>query len=213
MDQHTKEYFERKLLGLMTKEDLEKWRQETKSNFRQLREENKNQILEWREELRTEIEQLRKENRMEIGPIQEEIKQGLQKSRIENQSVLDQSNQFLTAALQSVKEEVRSAIGQSKQEVDTSLRLIHEEGISNIIHMGKEMRTDFGELRDTLNGFGEEIKKVAEQVVMLNEKIEESFIEVKDELGSMIKFSFADLEKKLNALEARIKALEKMVFP
>jgi hypothetical protein len=29
----------------------------------------------------------------------------------------------------------------------------------------------------------------------------------------MIKFSHADLEKRLNALEARIKALEKMVFP
>jgi hypothetical protein len=29
----------------------------------------------------------------------------------------------------------------------------------------------------------------------------------------MMKFSFADLEKRMNALEARIKALEKMVFP
>ena len=29
----------------------------------------------------------------------------------------------------------------------------------------------------------------------------------------MIKFSFADLEKKLNALEARVKALEKKVLP
>jgi hypothetical protein len=29
----------------------------------------------------------------------------------------------------------------------------------------------------------------------------------------MMKFSCADLEKKINALEARIKALEKMVFP
>jgi len=54
---------------------------------------------------------------------------------------------------------------------------------------------------------------MAEQVLVLNEKIGEGFIQVKGELGSMIKFSFADLEKKLNALEARIKALEKMVFP
>jgi hypothetical protein len=38
-------------------------------------------------------------------------------------------------------------------------------------------------------------------------------VEVKEELGSMIKFSYADLEKKFSALEARIKALEKMVFP
>jgi chromosome segregation ATPase len=90
---------------------------------------------------------------------------------------------------------------------------MNEEGINNIVHLGKETRTDFDELRNTLNGFREEIKKMAEEVKVLNEKIKEGFIEVKDELGSMIKFSYADLEKKLNALEARIKALEKMVFP
>jgi hypothetical protein len=41
----------------------------------------------------------------------------------------------------------------------------------------------------------------------------EGFIDVKEELGSMMRFSYADLEKRFNALEARIKALEKMVFP
>ena len=40
----------------------------------------------------------------------------------------------------------------------------------------------------------------------------ENFTEVKEELGSMIKFSYADLDKKIAALEARIKALEKMTF-
>ncbi len=53
---------------------------------------------------------------------------------------------------------------------------------------------------------------VAEQVLVLNEKIGEGFIQVKDELGSMIQFSFADLEKKLNALEAIIKPLKKWFF-
>jgi hypothetical protein len=43
--------------------------------------------------------------------------------------------------------------------------------------------------------------------------MKEGFVDVKEELGSRMKFSFADLEKRLNALEARIKALEKMVFP
>jgi hypothetical protein len=37
-------------------------------------------------------------------------------------------------------------------------------------------------------------------------------MEVKDELSSMIKFSFAELERRLNALEARIKVLEKIVL-
>jgi polyhydroxyalkanoate synthesis regulator phasin len=57
------------------------------------------------------------------------------------------------------------------------------------------------------------IQKVTEEVASIKEKMKEGFGEVKEELGSMIKFSYADLEKKINALEARIKALEKMVFP
>jgi hypothetical protein len=36
---------------------------------------------------------------------------------------------------------------------------------------------------------------------------------VKEELGSMIKFSYADLEKRFSTLEARLKALEKLVLP
>jgi len=47
----------------------------------------------------------------------------------------------------------------------------------------------------------------------LNEKIKEGFNEVKEELGSMIKFSYADLEKRFGTLEARLKALEKLVLP
>jgi hypothetical protein len=35
---------------------------------------------------------------------------------------------------------------------------------------------------------------------------------MKEELGAMLKFSFADLEKRIGVLETRIKALEKMVF-
>ena len=76
MDQTTKEYLEKILQGLTTKEDLEKLRQETKSNFRQLREENKNQILEWRQEIKADFEQLRKEGKVEIGPDTERIQRG-----------------------------------------------------------------------------------------------------------------------------------------
>jgi predicted nucleic acid-binding Zn-ribbon protein len=59
----------------------------------------------------------------------------------------------------------------------------------------------------------EGIKQVEEEIASIREKMKEGFIDIKEELGSMMKFSFADLEKKLNALETRIKALEKMVFP
>ncbi len=70
---------------------------------------------------------------------------------------------------------------------------------------------------DRLNAGLEEITdkahKVTEEIGVLSEKMKEGFAELKEELGSMIKFSFADLEKKLNALEARVKALEKKVLP
>jgi predicted nuclease with TOPRIM domain len=129
MDKEMKGYFDQKLLGLATKDDVEKLRQETKANFRQLKEDSKTNLAEWRQE---------------------------------TQSAFDQSN------LQRIKEVER---------------------------------------------IGEQIKQMAEEVAALHGKIKEGFTEVKEELGSMIKFSYADLEKKINALEVRIKALEKMVFP
>jgi peptidoglycan hydrolase CwlO-like protein len=91
--------------------------------------------------------------------------------------------------------------------------LIKEGEISKITNLIHETKSDFNELKAGLDSLREEIKRTAEDIVRLNENIGEGFVEVKEELGSMMKFSFADLEKKFNALEARIKALEKMVFP
>jgi hypothetical protein len=54
---------------------------------------------------------------------------------------------------------------------------------------------------------------VSEEIGLLKERIKEGFGEVREELGSMIKFSYADLERRFSALEARVKALEKMVLP
>jgi archaellum component FlaC len=64
-----------------------------------------------------------------------------------------------------------------------------------------------------VRGFVEDIRPMVGDIAELNGKVKEGLTEVKEELGSMIKFSYADLEKKINALKARIKALEKMVFP
>jgi hypothetical protein len=50
------------------------------------------------------------------------------------------------------------------------------------------------------------------EIGTLNEKVRAGIVEVKEELGAMIKFSYADLERKLNALEARIQVLEKIVL-
>jgi hypothetical protein len=162
MDKETKEYLDKILMGLTTREDLEKLRQETKSNFRQLKEENSKQILEWRQEVKAD-----------------------------NQSAFDQSTQKVEQLFQKIKEEIETHWVQAK------------EGTG----------TDMGGVKDVMESLRDGIKQVKEEVVSIKEKMKEGFGEVKEELGSMIKFSYADLEKKMNALEARIKALEKMVFP
>ena len=160
-----------------------------------------------------DLEQVKKESRVDLGPIQEEIKQRLEKSQMETQSSLDQSTRIVESSLHKIGEEVKIGFDQSKQEMDSSLQLIKEGEISKIANLIHETKSDFDELKAGIDGLREEIKKTAEEIVRLNKNIGEGFVEVKEELGSMIKFSYADLEKKFSALEARIKALEKMVFP
>jgi uncharacterized phage infection (PIP) family protein YhgE len=191
MDGETKEYLERMLLGLITKEDIEKLRQETKSNFRQLKEENKNQILEWKQEVKSDFEQLKKGGAGETDPIRKEFRDGIQELKVETQSAVDQSIQKLETLLQDIKEE---------REIPSSDA---REGVS----------IDVSGLKDGIESLKEGIKQVTEEILYIKEKMKDGFVEVQTELGSMIRFSYADLERKFNALEARIKALEKMVFP
>ena len=110
-----------------------------------------------------------------------------------------------------------------RQETKANFRQLKEENKANIVEGRQEIQSAFDQLKQIielylqqlkeLKGFEEDIRQMAGDITELNEKIKEGFTEVKEELGSMIKFSYADLEKKINALEARIKALEKMVFP
>jgi gas vesicle protein len=185
MDQEMKEYLDRKLLSLGTRDDVEKLRQETNANFRKLKEENKSQVTEWKQEIRADMEQLVKEKGVETGPIQEIVREGLQRIRIESQSALDQLRLV----------------------IDSSLRQVQAT------HSWEETRSNIDLLREGMNKFQDQIKKVSEDITTLDGKIGGGFTEVKDELGSMIKFSYSDLEKKLSSLEVRVKTLEKMVLP
>jgi len=180
MDQEIKDYLERKLTLLATKDDIEKIRQETNANFRKLKEENRSQATEWRQEVRGDLEQLTKSKGLEPDLLQETMKEGLMKIRVESQSAIDQL----------------------KQTMDSSLQRMKEAGEGQAIHS-----------RAGIDKFQDQMKKIEENMVTLEEKIREGFAGVKDELGSMIKFSYSDLEKKLAALEARVKTLEKMVLP
>ena len=191
MEQETKEYLERLLVGLTTKEDLEKLRQETKSNLRQLKEESKNQILEWKQEVKAELEQTRKGEVGQTDPMQKEFRDGIQELKVETQSAPDQSFQKIETLLQEIKEVRETPSSDARQ--------------------GPSI--EVSGLKDGIESLKEGIKEVAEEIVYIKEMMKDGFVEVQTELGSMMRFSYADLERKFNALEARIKALEKMVFP
>ena len=213
MDKEMKEYIEQILFASVKREDIEKLRQEMKSNFRQLKEENRNQILGWIGELKAEIENLRKEAKIDTRPIQEDFKEGIQKLKLEIQSSFHQPIQTLEASLQKIKEEIPAAIHQSKQEMSHHFLTLKEEGLSQMDVFRIETKADVDGLRLGLERLSEQIGKVIEEVSTLDEKMRRGFNEIKEELGSMIKLSYSDLEKRLNAMEARIKALEKMVLP
>jgi polyhydroxyalkanoate synthesis regulator phasin len=185
MDQETKEYLDRKLLSLTTRDDVEKMRQEMNASFHKWKEENKGQGTEWKQAIKTDMEQLIKSGEIVMDPLQETIGDGLQRMRVEFQSALDQF----------------------KLAMDSSLRQIQ------VTHFPEETKSKIALLRERVSTFHDLMKKVEENIVTIDGKIKGGFTEVKDELGSMIKFSYSDLEKKLVSLEARVKALEKMVLP
>jgi cytochrome c556 len=191
MDQEIKDYLERKLTVLATKDDIEKIRQETNANFRKLKEENKSQAAEWRQEIKADMEKITPSSSIEIGPIREEMKEGFMKIRVETQSAVDQLKQTMESSLQRFKDTGEVQAFRSKEETKSAM----------------------DQLKEGMEKFQSQMKKIGDDMVSLDEKIREGFTGVKDELGSMIKFSYSDLEKKLTALEARVKTLEKMVLP
>jgi cytochrome c556 len=191
MDQEIRDYLERKLTILATKDDIEKIRQETNANFRKLKEENKTQAAEWRQEIKADMEKITPSSSIEIGPIREEMKEGFMKIRVETQSAVDQLKQTMESSLQRFKDTGEVQAFRSKEETKSAM----------------------DQLKEGMEKFQGQMKKIGDDMVSLDEKIREGFTGVKDELGSMIKFSYSDLEKKLASLETRVKTLEKMVLP
>jgi len=191
MDQEIKDYLERKLTVLATKDDIEKIRQETNANFRKLKEENKTQATEWTQEIKGDLEQLTKSKGLEPDLIQETMKEGLMKIRVESQSAVDQL----------------------KQTIESSLQRLKETGEVQAFRSKEETKSAMDQFKEAVEKSQSQMKKIGEEMVSLNQEVREGLTGVKDELGSMIKFSYSDLEKKLTELEVRVKSLEKMVLP
>jgi predicted nucleic acid-binding Zn-ribbon protein len=97
--------------------------------------------------------------------------------------------------------------------MEALLQEIKEEREIRPFDIREGASSDLSGLKDGMDGLKDGIKEVTEEVTFIKEKMKDGFVEVQAELGSMIRFSYADLERRFNALEARIKALEKMVFP
>jgi len=229
------ELFEQMQLVFAKKDDIEKLRQETNANFRKLKEENKELILGWIEGIKTEMEGLRKGARGDIEPFQEGIKEEMKKLELKIQSILfqsiqsiessllkmqeearlfiQQSRQELGSSLQTTKDETQAAILQSRQEMVSYLQSAREEGKINLSQAREETKVDLNRLGEGMGNLSGQIRAAIEEIIAFNEKIKEGFNEVKEELGSMIKFSYADLEKRFATLEARVKSLEKLVLP
>lgn len=204
MDQETKDYLDQRLLVLVKKEDIEKLRQETKAIFRQLKEENKTQLLEEIQGIKSDLEKWLREERETLDSIRTEFK--------EKQSSLDRWDRGLVSSLQQLKAEIQSMFDQSKEETGRNIERIREEETVQRTHSRKEWKEEIERMEKGGEEFREELRRIADGTASLPGKIKEEFTEIKEELGSMMRFSFADLEKKVSALEARIKALEKMVF-
>ena len=130
--------------------------------------------------------------------------------------MINQSGHTMDLSFHEVKEDVKTVLNQVKQELISNLRLTREGGkedlAASVSSSRKEAKADLDRLDERLTKLQEQTQKVTEEFGPLGEKVQAGLTEVKDELSSMIKFSFAELERRLNALEARIKVLEKIVL-
>jgi len=207
MDKEWKELLEQKFLIFSKREDIERLRQEVLSQFFKLREEHRDSILQWLKEMKEAIEKLKEEWR---SPNWESAIKGIGK---EIEEISNRLNQEIRRELQWVKEGLESTSEHLKEEVASNLQRIKEESLSQISSSAEETRMNLREVRETLKTVEERLNRIAEERAMVSEKLKEGFEAVKEELGAMIRFSYGDLERRLNALEARVKALEKIVLP
>ncbi len=216
MDKETREYLDQKYVTVARKEDMEKLRQEMKATFRQWKEENQSDLLESKKEIRTSLAELKKEWKVEVEAIRKVWVDGVQTLRQETQSMINQSGHTMDLSFHEVKEDVKTVLNQVKQDLISNLRLTREGGkeeiTTSISSSRRETKADLDHLGERLTKLQEQTQKVTEEFGPLGEKVQAGLTELKDELSSMIKFSFADLERRLNVLEARIKILEKIVL-
>lgn len=207
MDKEWKELLEQKFLIFSKREDIERLRQEILSHFFKFREDYRDSILRWLRETKEAIEKIREEGR---GSKWESTLEGIEKHVKE---ISDRLNHEIPRDLQAMGKGFEQVWEQLKGDLESHLQRIREESLSQFSSSSEETQRNLAEIRDTLKNLNERVRRIEEERTLLSERLKEGFEGIKEELGSMIRFSYGDLERRLNALEMRVKALEKMVLP
>jgi gas vesicle protein len=160
---------------------------------------------------------LKKEWAAAVDPLRGEIRSGLEKLKEQGQSAFGEPKQVVESSFDRLREETKAMLEKSRVEIHSVLQSIGEEGKGHLRSLlsssNEETKAEIESVRNGVEGLKQQVPQIAEDLQALTGKVKEGFVEVKEELGSMIKFSYADLEKRLATLEARVKALEKMVLP
>ena len=100
------------------------------------------------------------------------------------------------------------------QELISYLDKRFDETTQRIEAVRGEVRTEIRQLGVTVEALRTQIQTVADGVVTVDEKLERFRQEVReefDEVKSMIKFSYAELDRRINQLETRARDIEARV--
>lgn len=206
MDKTLMEWMEQGLLVFSKKEDVEKLRQEILSHFFKLREENQAFTIRVIKEIKEELEKLNKDLRsqfLESYETQTERK------------IMELSHSFhqeMVRGLQFTTGELEKGLDRLRKDIDSNIQKLKEEPSPQKAYSNEELGVHFQGIREGMENLHDQMKRIGDEMATFREKLKEGFEGIKEELGSMIRFSYADLEKRLNALEARVNALEKLVL-
>lgn len=117
-----------------------------------------------------------------------------------------------------ISEETARQIGTVREDLRTEIReqvgTVRGELRSDIAAARGEVRTEIRQLGVTVEALRTQIQTVAEGVATVDEKLERFRQEVSeefDEVKSMIKFSYAELDRRINQLETRTRDIEARV--
>ncbi|RPJ04788.1 MAG: hypothetical protein EHM36_09320, partial [Deltaproteobacteria bacterium] len=170
MERETKEHLEQRLLGMATKDDIEKLRQETRSSFRQLqlieKEEGQKRHSRWGQEMaeiKVELEDIKRGGRVDLDPFQAEVRREFQILREETKGVFDRWKEELTAELGQLRAGGKVDMAPFQEEVRREFQILKEGTKGVLDRWTGELTTELGHLKNggklDMAPFQDEVRK------------------------------------------------------